>query len=68
MLSIVDFDDATLKRIFSTILDWALQTAEFPANIKVGGAWAMGAAGREGGGTGNGTEAPGGSRDAGGWV
>jgi hypothetical protein len=35
MLSIVDFDDATLKRIFSTILDWALQSAEFPANIKV---------------------------------
>ncbi|GAX74205.1 hypothetical protein CEUSTIGMA_g1654.t1 [Chlamydomonas eustigma] len=34
MLSIVDFDDSTLKRIFSTILDWALKSADFSPNIK----------------------------------
>lgn len=36
MVCIVDFDDGTLTRIFSTILDWALTSAPFPANIKVG--------------------------------
>lgn len=35
MVSIVDFDDAPLKSIFSSILDWALATRGFPANIKV---------------------------------
>jgi dynein heavy chain len=35
MLSIVDFDDSTLKRIFSSILDWALKSADFSPNIKV---------------------------------
>lgn len=32
---IVDFDDTTLKRIFSNIVDWALVKDNFPANIKV---------------------------------
>lgn len=35
MVSIVDFDNTTLTRIFSSILEWALTTNAFPANIKV---------------------------------
>lgn len=35
-ISITDFDEATLKRIFSSILDWFLKKENFPANIQVG--------------------------------
>ncbi len=35
VVSITDFDDATLRRIFSSLLSWALDKAPFPTNIKV---------------------------------
>jgi dynein heavy chain len=35
-ISITDFNDATLRRIFCTILNWAFSRQPFPANIKVG--------------------------------
>lgn len=34
-ISIVDFDDATLKRIFSTILGWHLAKETFQQDIQV---------------------------------
>ena len=37
LISIVDFDNTTLKRIFSNILDWALITCVYPANVVVRG-------------------------------
>lgn len=46
-ITIVDFDDASLKRIFSTLLEWGLTRVAFPDNIRVGHAlslyaWAAG--------------------------
>ena len=38
LISIVDFDNATLTRIFSTVLAWHLDAKAFPAGIKVRGA------------------------------
>ena len=35
LVTIVDFDEPTLGRIFSTLLGWHLDTKSFPANIKV---------------------------------
>ncbi|GFH11922.1 uncharacterized protein HaLaN_07507 [Haematococcus lacustris] len=35
VISITDFNDATLRRIFGTLLDWALHKQPFPSNIKV---------------------------------
>ncbi|KAL6751111.1 dynein heavy chain 5 [Haematococcus lacustris] len=34
VISITDFNDATLRRIFGTLLDWALHKQPFPSNIK----------------------------------
>ncbi|KAG2436335.1 hypothetical protein HXX76_006644 [Chlamydomonas incerta] len=34
LVTIVDFDEPTLGRIFSTLLGWHLDTKSFPANIK----------------------------------
>eukprot|EP00798_Chlamydomonas_sp_ICE-L_P020338 gene20338-27100_t len=34
LISIVDFDHTTLKRIFTNILDWALTSRQYASNIK----------------------------------
>ncbi len=34
-MSIVDFDEPTLSRIFGTLLEWHLAVKSFPPNIKV---------------------------------
>lgn len=43
LISITDFDDSTLRRIFSTILTWALNKTDFPMNIKVSDVLSLGA-------------------------
>jgi hypothetical protein len=36
LTSVTDFDDATLQRIFTTVLDWHLTKSSFPSNIQAG--------------------------------
>jgi dynein heavy chain len=34
LLSITDFDDSTLRRVFASLLSWGLDKGGFPASIK----------------------------------